>query len=422
MSAFLARVCLVAAFLLPAEGIRHRRMDQTKVGSKTLVGVPIHNYDLRFLQTEEQAVASDTANDLELNWVLSLNGEWTQGKLDQLCAQFSCKGVGHPQQGGLRFATIRATETGLTDLLAAHGGDVAFVEPDLPVFLIPEIEEADVESGGWDSVWGHETINLGSATHKGKGVHIYVMDSGIRATHNDFGGRAVQMVDTLMGDGELVECDGSDPDCARDRHGHGTHVAGTAAGGFYGVAKEANVYGMRVCCGTGTNIYAGMDWIMMKGNRPAVMTMSLGSEGQSQSSREAVDAMVAAGITVTVSAGNNNINACEKTYAFIPSAIAVGATTIKSERGSYSNYGTCVAIYAPGSGVLSTGHWKDDVQRKMTGTSMATPFVAGAAALLLEEFPELSPAGVRSEMLRRATAGVIANLKDGDPNLLLSVV
>lgn len=417
MSKFVARICLAVVAFHSVDALRKRR---ASAGPKMLADVPIYNYDLRFLQSgEKQVVASDSA---ELNWVLSLAGEWTQAQFDKLCRDFPCPGVGHPQQGGLHFATIRTTEAGLTNFLAAHHGDISSVEPDLPVYLIPEIEEAGVESGGWDSVWGHEPINLASATHTGRGVHIYVMDSGIRATHNDFGGRAVQTVDTMSSDGVLVECDGSDPDCARDRHGHGTHVAGTAAGGFYGVAKEANVYGMRVCCGTGTNIYGGMDWILLKGNRPAVMTMSLGSMGQSQSSKEAVDAMVVAGITVTVSSGNDDINACEKTYAFIDSAIAVGATTINDERARYSNYGTCVDIYAPGSGVLSTGHWEDDVQRKLSGTSMATPFVAGAAALMLEEFPELDPAGVLAEILRRATPGVLTNLEEGDPNLLLSVV
>jgi len=412
---------LAAAAALLGAALRRGNHKATAELSAEMVGeVPIYNYDLRYLQVGGAAADAASSAELVLDWILTLSGQWTEAELHAF-SPGTFHSVGQP--GGLPFARLRTTEAGLKSFLAKNAESVEFVEPDLPVYLIPEVEEVNVASGGWDSVWGHETVNLDRATHTGKGVHIYVMDSGIRSTHQDFGGRAVPTVDTMSSGGVLVECDGSDPDCSRDRHGHGTHCAGTAAGAKYGVAKEAVVHAMRVCCSEeGTNIYAGMDYIMAKGPKPAIMTMSLGSFGQSQASKAAVDAMVDGGVTVLVSSGNNNIDACEKTYAFIASAIAVGATTIKNERARYSNYGTCVAIYAPGTGVLSTGHWKDDVQRKMTGTSMATPFTAGAAALLVEEFPAFSPAEIRQEMLRRATRDVLTMLEEGDSNLLLSVV
>merc|ERR1719429_921202 len=179
---------------------------------------------------------------------------------------------------------------------------------------------------------------------------------------------------------------------------------------------------MRVCCGSGTNILAGMDWVATKASRPAVMTMSLGSYSTPESSRVALDAVVNSGVTVTVSAGNRGTPSCEKSYTFIASAIGVGSSTSTNARSGFSNYGTCNAIFAPGSSIVSASHTSDSGSSTKSGTSMAAPHVAGAVALLLQEDPTLvAGEGVRAALRVRATAGVLTGLREGDPNLLLNV-
>merc|ERR1719330_862595 len=241
-------------------------------------------------------------------------------------------------------------------------------------------------------------------------------------THQDFGGRAVPTVDTIAGGGRVTECNPSDTSCAADTGGHGTHVAGSAGGRTFGVAKQAVLHAMKVCWGGGSNINGGMDWIARYAQKPAVMTMSLGSYTTPVSSRVAVDAVVNSGVTVTVSAGNRGTDSCLKSYTFIASAIGVGSSTSTNARSGFSNFGTCNAIFAPGSSILSASHRSDAGSATMSGTSMAAPHVAGAAALLLEENPTLvAGEGVRAALRARATANALGGLQPGDPNLLLNV-
>merc|ERR1719195_2234444 len=272
----------------------------------------------------------------EYDWIVKFKDGLKDEDLEEFC-EGACTSVGHPSHGGIPLATVRMTEKNLESLLLRHAGMVDFVEPDSPVEVEPDMGVESTESDQYNL----DVINIQDAQYTGRGSHIYVMDTGIRITHQDFGGRAVATLDTIAGGGSLVECSPGDTTCAADDNSHGTHVAGTAGGNTFGVAREAVLHAMKVCCGTGTNINGGMDWIAQFAQKPAVMTMSLGSYTTPESSRVAVDAVVASGVTVTVSAGNRGTPSCEKSFTFIASALGVGATDSQNWRASWSNYGTC---------------------------------------------------------------------------------
>merc|ERR1719203_2294251 len=290
-----------------------------KGSSKAVAGVPILNYRYRHLQVG--------AMDGKFDWVLKFQDGLGDENLLAFCGgdagKGACSAVGHPTEGGAPLATVRATEEELQKMFAKNPSVIEWAEPDTPVELEPTVDEESTSG----NVWGRETIGLTRSSFTGKGVHIFVMDTGIRVSHEDFGGRAVATIDTITGGGSVKECGADDASCGADTHGHGTHVAGTAGGKNFGVASDATLHAMKVCCGSGTNILAGMDWIATKGSKPGVMTMSLGSYSTPESSRVALDAVVNAGITVTVSAGNRGTPSCDKSYTFIRSAIGVGLRT-----------------------------------------------------------------------------------------------
>ncbi|WP_428964320.1 S8 family peptidase [Micromonospora fluostatini] len=249
----------------------------------------------------------------------------------------------------------------------------------------------------------------------GSGVTAYVIDTGIRTTHNDFGGRAVDGYDAV---------DGALP--ATDCNGHGTHVAGTVGGSTYGVAKGVRLIGVRVlnCAGSGTiaGVVGGVNWVTSHhaAGQPAVANMSLGG-GLNPSLNTAVANSIADGITYAVAAGNSNANACNSSPAAVAAAITVGATQSNGARASYSNWGTCVDIFAPGSAVLSAWHTSNTATNTINGTSMASPHVAGAAARVLQVNPSWTPAQVASYLTTTATTGTISNPGTGSPNRLLYV-
>jgi subtilisin family serine protease len=419
----MAKLTAVAALVaLTSEAARvRRREDEAGPKPKLVAGVPVHNYDLRFVQDEELRRQGSAA---DLDWVVMFRADATQQDLEKFCGGpakvGSCRVMGHADRG-LPFATAKVSEDKLAQMLKAHSGAVEFVEPDLPVYVIPEVPEVPEAASSGEELWGHGTIKLEQATFTGAGVHIYVMDTGVRTSHQDFGGRAIPTLDTIVGDGEAVECNG-DPTCAGDTDGHGTHCAGTAGGTAYGAAKESIIHAMKVCCGPGTNVLAGMDWVGMMGGRPAIMTMSLGSWGTSESDKVAMDMLVDAGVTVFVSAGNNNDVACLKTFSFIDSAITIGSTTSANERSSFSNFGSCVNLWAPGSRIVSASHLDDVSSTIKSGTSMATPLAAGVGAMLLQEFPSYTPAQLLEVMIQRTQKDVLSRLKDDDSNFLLSAI
>jgi len=281
---------------------------------------------------------------------------------------------------------------------------------------------AEVEGTEEAATWGLKRIGAATRATTGRGVHIHIMDSGIRRTHTDFGGRVVSTLDyTNFGD---PSCEGRGL-CAGDLDGHGTHCAGTAGGATYGVAPEATIHSVKVLGQGGFGelawINGAIDWIAVHGQRPAVTSMSLGGPGNQQSMRVAVDTSVASGVTVIVAAGNEEADACKFTPSFIPSAITVGSTDLQDQVSFFSNFGACTNIWAPGSSVLSAGHRNDEDQKSMSGTSMACPHVSGAAALLLETTPTLSSAELLQMLQEGAARDVIKHQTRKDTNRLLYV-
>ncbi|XP_041452907.1 aqualysin-1-like [Lytechinus variegatus] len=249
-------------------------------------------------------------------------------------------------------------------------------------------------------------------TYTGEGVNVYVIDTGILPSHDDFEyNRASAAYDACLFNKNGIDC-----------NGHGTHCAGTVGGTKYGVAKKANIYGIRVlnCIGSGStaNIIDGMDWVVTNGNKPGVVSMSLGG-GASDTLDAAVSRLYDADFTVSVAAGNDNADACNYSPARAADALSVGATDSTDARASFSNYGSCVDIFAPGVSITSAWINSDIDTNTISGTSMACPHVSGVAALTLHANPGFSPAEVYVNILNSATGNKVENPELGSPNLLL---
>ena len=242
-------------------------------------------------------------------------------------------------------------------------------------------------------------------------VHVYVIDTGIRTTHETFGGRA------SFGHNSV---DTNNTDC----NGHGTHVAGTIGGAEYGVAKNVSLVAVKVlnCQGSGSTaqVIDGINWMTAHAVPPAVANMSLGG-GVDPALDDAVGAAIDAGITFAVASGNSGADACDQSPARVPAAITVNASDRKDVRAVFSNYGICTDLFAPGTYITSAWNTSDTATNTISGTSMATPHVTGAAALWLSEHPSGSPAQVAAALTGNATPGVILDPGDGSPNLLLYV-
>ncbi|MDQ3803413.1 MAG: S8 family peptidase [Acidobacteriota bacterium] len=266
--------------------------------------------------------------------------------------------------------------------------------------------------------WGLDRIDQrdrplsGTYTYNwtGSGVRVYVIDTGIRTSHTQFGGRASNVFDVNGGNGQ---------DC----NGHGTHVSGTVGGSTYGVAKSALLRGVKVfqCANTTStsNIIAGVNWVTSNRVQPAVANMSVGGPASSAMDT-AVQNLINAGVPVAVSAGNSNgADACTQSPARLAAAITVGSTTTSDARSSFSNIGTCLDLFAPGSSIPSAWYTSDTATATLSGTSMASPHVAGVAALYRQAFPSASPATVRNAIVSNATTNRLSGIGSGSPNRLL---
>jgi serine protease len=242
-------------------------------------------------------------------------------------------------------------------------------------------------------------------------VHAYIIDTGIRRTHTQFGGRVTGGV-SYINDGRGTS------DC----NGHGTHVAGTVGGSTYGVAKAVRLHPVRVlsCSGSGTTsgVISGVNWVANNRVLPAVANMSLGG-GASSSLDTAVNGAINRSVTFAVAAGNSAANACNYSPARVAAAITVGSTTSGDARSSFSNYGSCLDVFAPGSSITSAWSTSDTATNTISGTSMAAPHVAGVAALYLATHTSASPSTVRNAIVNASTANVLTSIGSGSPNRLL---
>lgn len=294
----------------------------------------------------------------------------------------------------------------------SHNPNVASIEPDQTVHLNQVTSPQNQATWGLDRVdQVDRPLSLTYAfNYTGTGVTAFVIDTGIRADHEEFTGRV------LPGFNAIADSNGTN-DC----NGHGTHVAGTIGGTTWGVAKAVQLVPVRVldCAGSGSlsGVVAGVDWAAGTNLRPAVANLSLGSS-KSTAVNAAVAGAVVKGITMVVAAGNSNANACNYSPASEPTAITVGATTSSDARASYSNYGSCVDIFAPGSAITSAWFSSTTATNTINGTSMASPHVAGIAALALQANPSATPAAVTNFLMSKASVNKLSSLGTGSPNRL----
>jgi hypothetical protein len=314
----------------------------------------------------------------------------------------------HSYKSALKGFTVRLPEVALQKLL--QDPRVAYVQENgyVQAFATQTGATWGIDRVDQQNLPLNQTYNYNNTASN---VHAYIVDTGVRLTHSQFTGR--------MGNGfDAITAGGTGADC----HGHGTHVAGTVGGTTHGIAKGVTIHPVRVldCQGSGTDaqVIAGIDWVVQNHVKPAVANMSLGGDA-SQPLDDAVTNAINAGIVFAIAAGNDSSSACNYSPARTPSAITVGSTTSSDARSSFSNYGTCLDIFAPGSSITSASNSSDTGTTSMSGTSMAAPHVAGVAALYLGANPTATPQQVRDALVTNGTAGKVGSPGTGSPNVLL---
>lgn len=363
------------------------------------------------------------------DWVVLLRADCAQERLDLITKALSLTGnFGHTT--GVPYVQVTGTEAELHEMVAAIADDVEMYEPDLsmqaPLLYKDVISSSPpLGSAGFAQSWGLQRIGAFERTHTGKGVHVYVLDSGIRASHVMFGGRAIAEVEAV---GKWRRCaDSVDTACAQDFNGHGTHAAGIVAAAGYGVAPGATVHAVKVAHESeqvsSTNLLSALDYVINYAIRPAVTSISLSGRFASSSVTSSINRLTSTGVSVVVAAGNSKppISACECIPAMIASAITVAAVDKMDALASYSNFGSCVDLLAPGNDILSLSIDSDIRITARSGTSFATPHVAGAAALLLEDDRYLLPQAVRHRLINGAEVNTLRGDLRSSPNRLLFV-
>jgi len=319
--------------------------------------------------------------------------------------------------GGRRHQAFSRAIKGFSATLSADA--VQRLRADPSVDYIEQDQTVSIAGTQSPATWGLDRVDqrdrpldtLYNYNYTGAGVNAFIIDTGIRSTHSEFTGRMLAGFTAV-----------SDGNGTNDCNGHGTHVAGTVGGSTWGVARGVSLIPVRVldCQGSGSisGVIAGIEFVANSALRPAVANMSLGG-GFSAALNTAVANAVADGVAMVVAAGNDGRNACNYSPASEPSAITVGATSSSDARASFSNFGKCVDVFAPGVSITSSWSTNDGATNSISGTSMATPHVAGVAALALEANPAASPLAVTSFVVANATPNRLSSIGSGSPNLLL---
>lgn len=354
------------------------------------------------------------ANKIENQYVVVFDDEVIGERGDNSIAGYMADDLAKRHRGKLKHVYKHALNGFSVEMSEADAEEMA---QDYRVLFVEEDGVVTADATQSNPPWGLDRIDQrnrplsGTYTYNwtGSGVRAYIIDTGIRTAHTQFGGRASNVFDAFGGSGQ---------DC----NGHGTHVAGTVGGSTYGVAKSALLRGVRVldCGGSGSTsgVIAGVDWVRQNHIAPAVANMSLGG-GASSALDTAVNNLHNAGVTIAVAAGNSNTIACNSSPARAVNAITTGSTTSTDARSSFSNYGTCLDIFAPGSSIVSAWYTSNTATATLSGTSMASPHVAGVAALYKQANPSASSTTIRNAIVNNATTGVVTNPGTGSPNRLL---
>lgn len=351
-------------------------------------------------------------SDVKTAALKSGQGVTTQSVVRQMMDQLGSRHQLKVQK--LFYATVQGGVYQLTKAQALeleNDPGVAYVEKDQIIQLqsdvtwgLDRIDQADLPL--------NQEYNFDSS--QDTDVNVYVIDTGVLTRHKDFNGRAKHGVDIVDSDSDATDC-----------NGHGTHVAGTIASSTYGVAKNLIIYGVRVlnCRGSGSysDVIGGIEWVTTHHKGPSVVNMSLGGP-VSKAIDDAVEASIGAGLTYVVAAGNDNSNACKSSPARVSSAITVGSSDQYDSRSTFSNYGECVDVFAPGTDITSLWINSNQSIKTISGTSMAAPHVAGVAALYLAKNPESTPSQVAQALISGAVSGKLTQVGSGSPNLLLNTL
>jgi subtilisin family serine protease len=396
----LAVASTAAAFTLPAAAAQPVPVGQIRAAGAA--GAIPGSY-IVVLKDSSVAVAS-TASTSAVTTAVT-------GKAHSLAAAHGAT-VGYVYSSALRGFQANMSVQSAKELAA--DSSVSYVEQNQVVTI--DATQTNPPSWGLDRI-DQRNLPLSSSytyPNTASNVHAYIIDTGIRFAHTTFGSpsRATSGFDAVDG--------GS----ADDGNGHGTHVAGTVGGSAYGVAKGVQLVAVRVLdasgSGTTAGVIAGINWVTTNAIKPAVANMSLGG-GASTSLDNAVANSIGSGVTYAVAAGNSNANACNSSPSRVATAITVGATQTNDARASFSNVGSCLDIFAPGVGITSSWNTSNTATNTISGTSMASPHVAGAAALILSANPGFNAAQVSSALVNNATTGVVTSPGTSSPNRLLFV-